>query len=62
MKISGSESNYLFFSLVIPAHNEQGYIDKAIQSIIQVDYPKEKLEVIIIENGSEDKTDEIIKE
>jgi glycosyltransferase involved in cell wall biosynthesis len=62
MNISGSESNYLFFSLVIPAHNEQGYIDKAIQSIIQVDYPKEKLEAIIIENGSEDKTDEIINE
>ena len=61
MKISVSNDNSQFFSLIIPAHNEEGYIDKTILSIMELDYPQEKLEVIIVDNGSEDKTDEIIR-
>lgn len=62
MKISVSDDSSLFFSLIIPAHNEEGYIDKTILSIKELDYPKEKLEVIIVDNGSVDKTNEIISQ
>jgi glycosyltransferase involved in cell wall biosynthesis len=60
MMIPGREDEYFFFSVVIPAHNEEGYIDKTIISLKEEDYPREKLEVILVENGSEDKTNEII--
>lgn len=60
MKKTNTNSHPLFFSLIIPAHNEEGYIDKLILSLKELDYPREKLEVIIVENGSEDKTNEII--
>lgn len=60
MKMPGSENSYLFFSVIIPAHREEGYIEKTILSLQELDYPRENLEVIIVENGSADKTDEII--
>ncbi len=50
-----------FFSIIIPAYNEEKYIGKAIKNILLLDYPKEKFEVIIIENGSTDKTYEKVK-
>ncbi len=50
----------LFFSLVVPAHNEAGYIEKTIQKLRQVDYPENLFEVIIVENGSTDNTNELI--
>jgi glycosyltransferase involved in cell wall biosynthesis len=62
MKKSGSENRLMFFSLIIPAHKEEGYIEKTILSLKELDYKREKLEVIIVENGSKDKTDEIIHE
>ncbi len=50
----------LFFSIVVPAHNEAGYIEKTIEKLKSVDYPKDLFEVIIVENGSSDNTNEII--
>jgi glycosyltransferase involved in cell wall biosynthesis len=55
-----SENGYLSFSVIIPAHQEEGYIENTLQSLQNMDYPPEKLEVILVENGSGDKTDEII--
>jgi glycosyltransferase involved in cell wall biosynthesis len=60
MNIPRSENGYLSFSVVVPAHQEERYIEKTIHSLQEMDYPPEKLEVIIVENGSGDKTDEII--
>ncbi len=60
MSIASSGNDYLSFSVVVPAHEEEGYIEKTLQSLQNMDYPPEKLEVILVENGSGDKTDEII--
>jgi len=48
-------------SVLIPAYNEESSIAQTIESIIAVDYPKNKLEVIVIDDGSKDKTLEIAK-
>lgn len=50
-----------FFSIIIPAHNEEKYIGKTIETIKNINYPKDKLEVIIVENSSTDRTCEVIK-
>jgi len=52
----------MFVSVVIPVRNEEKYIKKCIESIISQTYPKEKLEVFLVDGMSEDKTREIIKE
>ena len=50
-----------FVSVVIPCRNEEKYIEKCLDSLILQDYPKGKLEILIIDGKSEDKTKEIIK-
>ncbi len=53
-------------SVVVPAYNEEEHIQKTIKSLINLDYPKEKIEIIVINDGSVDstkqKTEEIIKQ
>lgn len=46
----------LFFSIVVPTHNEENYIEETLQHLAALDYPKDKYEVFVIENGSTDKT------
>ncbi|SHI54352.1 glycosyltransferase family 2 protein [Fibrobacter sp. UWP2] len=47
-------------SLLISAYNEEAVIERKIQNILEIDYPKEKLEVLIGDDGSADKTAEIV--
>src|SRR5688572_29058795 len=48
-------------SVVIPCRNEKKYIDRCLQSFIDCDYPKDKLQVMVCDGMSDDGTIEIIK-
>jgi len=48
-------------TFVVVAYNEEEYIDRKIDNILSLDYPKDKLEIIIGSDGSTDKTNEILK-
>lgn len=48
-------------SVLIPAFNESEYIGKCIESVLALKYPKEKLEIIVLDDGSTDNTAEIAK-
>jgi cellulose synthase/poly-beta-1,6-N-acetylglucosamine synthase-like glycosyltransferase len=43
-------------SIIIPAYNEEENIDVVLKSATQLNYPSEKLEIILIDDGSTDKT------
>ena len=47
-------------SIMIPARNEELVIDKTISTILALDYPADRLELVIINDGSSDRTAEII--
>ncbi len=49
-------------SLIIPVHNEEKIICNKIQNTLSLDYPKDKLEILIISDGSTDRTGEISRE
>ena len=49
-------------SLVIAAYNEERHLPDRISNIRNLDYPKNKLEVIIVSDGSDDRTNEILAE
>jgi glycosyltransferase involved in cell wall biosynthesis len=51
----------VLISIIIPILNEEKYIAKCLDSIIESDFDKEKMEVLLIDGGSSDKTVEIIK-
>ena len=46
-------------SVILPARNEEGFIEKCLSSLLDQDY--ENYEIIAIDDRSEDKTGEIIK-
>ncbi len=48
-------------SVIIPAYNEEAYIGKSIESVLAVDYPKDKLDVIVVDDGSTDSTYDVAK-
>ena len=48
-------------TIVIPCFNEEEWIEKTIQSAINQDYPQEKLEVILVDDGSTDKSMERVR-
>ena len=47
-------------SVVMPVYNEEKYIDKAVQSILDQDFDKEQMEAVFVDGGSRDKTVEIL--
>ncbi|MCJ7478587.1 MAG: glycosyltransferase family 2 protein [Candidatus Nanohaloarchaeota archaeon QJJ-7] len=49
-------------TFLVPAYNEEEYISDTISSILDVDYPDEKFEVIAINDGSTDSTLSKLKE
>jgi len=49
-------------SIVIPCRNEKTFIGKCLDSIIANDYPKDKLELFVVDGMSEDGTREIINQ
>ncbi|ALV63703.1 Glycosyltransferases involved in cell wall biogenesis [Thermococcus sp. 2319x1] len=50
---------YPTVSIVVPAHNEAMNIERFIESVEYQDYPRELVEVIIVDDGSQDETSEI---
>lgn len=49
-----------FVSVIIPARNEESYIAPCLDSVLAQDYPKELLEILVIDGLSEDRTREIL--
>jgi len=49
-------------SVIIPARNEEKFIEKCIESFLTCDYPKELIEVIVVDGMSEDGTRKIVRE
>lgn len=47
-------------SIVIPAYNEANSIIRCVQSILDSDYPQSLIEIIVVNDGSKDRTLELI--
>jgi len=46
---------------VVPVYNEEKTVGKILQKIFKVDFGKTKIEVIVVNDGSKDKTLEVLK-
>ena len=49
-------------TFLITAYNEEKNIRKKLDNTLALDYPKDKLEIIVASDGSTDQTDTIVKE
>ena len=54
-------NNYPHVTLLTVVHNEQNSIVRKIKNSIDLDYPKDRLEIVIASDGSDDNTAEEIK-
>lgn len=46
-------------SVIIPAYNEENTLAKCLESVLASDYPRKKLEIIVVDDGSTDRTQEV---
>jgi len=49
-------------TILIPAHNEAKVIGATVESMLQLEYPTEKLTILVINDGSGDETASIVQE
>jgi len=49
-------------TLLIIVHNEEKVIKRKIENSLNLAYPKDKLEIIVVDDGSNDKTRDFVKE
>ncbi|MBN2112165.1 glycosyltransferase family 2 protein, partial [Candidatus Woesearchaeota archaeon] len=49
-------------TIAIAAYNEERTIEKTISSIAKADYPKDKIEIIVVNDGSRDRTADVVEE
>jgi cellulose synthase/poly-beta-1,6-N-acetylglucosamine synthase-like glycosyltransferase len=47
-------------SLIIPAYNEEAVITQKLENTLSLDYPPDKLQVIVVSDASTDRTDELV--
>ena len=60
-KLDAMTLEYPTCSILIPAHNEEKVIATTIEAMLKLNYPVDKLEIIVINDGSKDSTREIIQ-
>ncbi|MEM5766183.1 MAG: glycosyltransferase family 2 protein [Candidatus Aenigmatarchaeota archaeon] len=53
-------SKFPSITFLIPVHNGEKNIGKCLKSILRLNYPKDKLKIIVIDDGSTDKTAKIV--
>jgi len=49
-------------ALMVSCYNEVGVIQAKLENCLALDYPKDKMEIIVISDGSDDGTDEVVNE
>ncbi len=50
-----------FISIIVPCRNEERFIGICLESILNQDYPKDKLEILVVDGMSKDRTREIVR-
>ncbi len=49
-------------SITVPLYNERAQVRALIASLLAIDYPRDRLQLLLVSDGSSDGTDEIVRE
>ncbi|MDO8575218.1 MAG: glycosyltransferase [bacterium] len=61
-KADSEELNYFpTTTIMVPCFNEEKTLEKTVNSLLNLDYPKDKIEIFIVDDGSTDGTYEVAK-
>ncbi|MBS1745641.1 MAG: glycosyltransferase [Bacteroidetes bacterium] len=56
-----TDNSNIQISIIIPTYNYANFIKDAIESVLQQDYPKDKIEIIVVDDGSTDNTKPVLQ-
>ena len=48
-------------SIIVAARNEEEHIERCLASLVRLEYPRDKIEIIVVDDRSTDRTQEIIE-
>ena len=48
-------------SVIVPVKDEERVVGRLLNALLKADYPKEKMEIVVVEDGSVDRTTEICR-
>jgi cellulose synthase/poly-beta-1,6-N-acetylglucosamine synthase-like glycosyltransferase len=51
-----------FVSIIVPVKDEEKVISRLLEALLNTSYPSEKMEIVMVEDGSKDNTEEICRE
>lgn len=51
-----------FLTVTVPAHNEERQIRQTVESLLALDYPANRRQILVVSDASTDRTDEIVRE
>ncbi|MDD5556448.1 MAG: glycosyltransferase [bacterium] len=57
----GPEEDLPPVSVIVPARDAERTLEECLVSLVNLDYPREKLDIVVVDNGSNDRTGEIIR-
>lgn len=57
-----SDKPLLPVSVLIPARNEESRIRRCLESLLRLDYPRDLLEIVVIDDASSDETAAVVRE
>jgi glycosyltransferase involved in cell wall biosynthesis len=57
---AGLMANFPFVSIILPIRNEAAYIERTLNAVLAQDYPKDRMEVIVVDGLSDDGTRNIL--
>ncbi|MGH3114279.1 MAG: glycosyltransferase family 2 protein, partial [Gaiellaceae bacterium] len=49
-------------AVIVAAHNEESVVGRLLESLLVLDYPRERLEILVASDGSTDGTDALVEE
>ncbi|MCI1966257.1 MAG: glycosyltransferase family 2 protein [Oscillospiraceae bacterium] len=55
------DGKYPMVSVLVPAHNEALVLSRTVRTLLKFDYPKDRYEIIVINDNSTDRTKELLQ-
>ena len=62
IKVVNSPEDWPRVSVIISAFNEESVIEERVNNLLSLDYPKDKLTILIGSDGSKDNTGQILSQ
>ena len=51
-----------FVSVIVPTYNEAKVIANRIKNLVELDYPEDKYEIIVVDSGSADNAAQVVED